>query len=673
MVNGPGSFMDMVGSVKEQAQTARAFVPPRFGLNKSRGATSTARPVGVMEQKLYDELDRIALQLDSSQRRRDGRRGQPSTSLKAILKVVDNATKSALDAAFMGAQAIAKLEGHTFFWTAYIDVEDDPGKTNAVKQFVTSAVVQNGWTASPDYLLWCLTSWGQRHKKAEYVTRLRKLLSREAELAWQERHLKGELFREAAERLRSLSLSARDQAEMYVDEVAVTLEIEAGVNSANLKGKRHELDEDVRWLALEADRLSRAANLSQRHVKAAFKDRPDPSAPWPWRDLDPLAGYRPEKQLQPGWPFASPIRGEDIDDAKASQRLWTEGHARSQLGTTLHNTSIYEPIDSNYLQSTMALLADAAWTLRVSGWLLQESAGDESRNCKVCGRHLNSTDKVYCRQHNQSKSTTNTTPERTHAYRLARWGQARSDKYHALVAQLMGNNAHEFAKKTLSEWWESSIPTSHAESIDYLDLLRYWTGDDIYHRLRTLIPIASRIARENPAGRTHIPHPAFLFALHFKGTAGMIQANSCDSLPGPNIREISELAGNLADLQEGSDPWAPLALIIFRTEQKSENWDVISACLDFRPQPILAQLLMQRAWIEVGGARLDKLLAKNRTTPHPTPAPYKKKNIDKGRLLHLQQSGWKNADIARELGVSRSAVTQMTAKLTGQREPNRSP
>lgn len=195
--NGLASFTDMVNALKERAHTARTFVAPRFGPNKSRGATSTATPVGALEQRLYNELDHLAHQLDLRKRHKQVRNRHASADLKAMVKVADHAAKAALDAAFSAAQAIAKLVGHPFFWTAYVDVDGAPGKVKPIRQYVKAAVVQRGWTASPVYLHWALSLWDQRYHKSEYATRLRNLLHREAELAWRDRHLRSELFRGA--------------------------------------------------------------------------------------------------------------------------------------------------------------------------------------------------------------------------------------------------------------------------------------------------------------------------------------------------------------------------------------------------------------------------------------------------------------------------------------------
>lgn len=648
--SGLASFSDMVAAVKERAQTARAFVPPRLGLNKSRGATSAAPPVGVMEQRLYDELDGIALQLDSGQRRRTGRGGGKSTSaLKAIVNVVDKGTKTALDAALLAAQAISKLEGHTFFWTAHIDVEDDPGKTNAVKQYVTSAVVQNGWTASHDYLRWVLTSWNQRYNKAEYTTRLRNLLHREAELEWQERHLRGELFRDVVKEFRSSRINERGTEDMYLDEVAISLEIDARVETENLVDKRRELGQDARWLALqtEHEKLTFAANLSQRNVKSAFTRRPNPSAPWPWRHLHPIGGYRPERVTRPGWPLASRLRGEDIDDRNVAKSLRFEGYARSTLGETLANIGIYSPTDRIDVTSQVEVLSDAAWTLRASGWLLQQLAGDDSRHCKVCGAYLRKADRLYCRSHNESSSNQSSTPSRTRAYRLSIWAKARIQRRADLANHLVTENTHITATESLMMWWKTESATPPDDCVRYINALRPWTGDVLCQRLLTLFIHLAGSAK-CPAHAAVSTHPADFFGWHFA--------------EGSHADFSAVLPQKILSLNDGSP--SRLLPSSHLDSQSSRN---LSATLlhspELTPHTVLAQLLTERAWIEIGGDEMDKRIRSKSHLTSKLQPPFNNPNrIDHTKLLELYRSGHKQSEIARIFGVSRAAVFQALKK-----------
>lgn len=549
----------------------------------------------------------------------------------------------------------------------YIDrALPEPSESGLKDVGVGFEIATEGCPASPQYLDWALNTAGVL--PGRFAVMLRNLVEREASAWWWLHH-------------------GESQVANQLLEDFVQLDEDGGV-SVDHEGHKKMLAEQGKAANWQGtwDKLQRDVEGAEPSVKAAYLARPRiQSCAWAWRHAGPIYGYLPHDPNnlsdggdRPGWPFPSRLQKKDMAVASKLQR---EAAVRRRLGSELWDTGFYRIDDSELAKSTSKqarmeielacadwqIIRDAGRTLQTIGAAMEtmanamHSGGSAIRRCSVCHRHLGGDgDRTHCVLHRtRAGSPGQPNAGRTEAHWLSGWGEERRKHWLELATLIHKQPKIQAMLVAMEQWWVGAgvggMDSEQRGTADYrshaaiqvdemLTQLELYVGSWTFKRLSGLLREIVMRCENDPGAIRHLK-PMGFFALHFAGL---------------HWKRRIESGG---DLQLPTDPFHPLAQTVSKrlpfdqSSNESVTW-----------RSVLADLLMQRAWIECGGMEMD--LDRLRNTEMPSIAgslksPVKRppgirarNSIDHEKAAALHAAGYTKAAIAVELGVSRSAVTQ---------------
>ena len=647
---------------------AKSLWPARFCFwqNAAPSVTELFDPngpwIGPLQSQLLEGINEFVAGHEQIQFDESNRTWRAGTVASHLLQLCESQTFLVLQQARDASNRLARLQH-----VRYIDrALPEPSKSSLKNEGVNFGIATEGCPASPEYLDWALNTAGAL--TGRFAVMLRNLVEREASAWWWLHH------------------GASQVANQLLEDF-VQLDGDGGV-SVDHKGHKKLLAEQCKaanWQGVW-DKLQLDVEGAEPSVKAAYLARPrNQCSAWAWRHAGPICGYLPHDPNnvsdggdRPGWPFPCRLQKKDMVVAAKLQR---EAAVRGRLGSVLWDTGFYSINESELAKSTSKealreieqacadwrIIRDAGRTLQTIGAAMEamacamQSTGAFGRRCNVCHRHLGSDgDRTHCMLHRtRAGSTGQTNAWRTEAHWLSGWGEERQTHWQKLAKLMHKQPQIEAMLVAMEQWWIGTgvggMDSEQQGTADYrgqaaiqvdemLTQLEPWVGAWTFERLSELLREIVKKYESDPGALQYLK-PMGFFALHFAGI--------------PWKRRI----GSGGDLQLPTDPFHPLARAVYKrmpfvqTSNASITW-----------RSVLANLLMQRAWIECKGMDMDldrlrntdgPAIAGGLKSPVQRPPGIRARNaIDHEKATALQAAGFTKAAIAVELGVSRSAVTQ---------------
>lgn len=647
---------------------AKSLWPARFRFrqNAAPSVTELLDPkgpwLGPLQSQLLAGINASLAGHNQIQFSESNRTWRAGTVANQLLQMLEIQTFLVLQHARQASDRLSRLQH-----VRYIDgIRPEPSGSNLRNEGVEFGIATEGCPASPEYLDWALNTAGAL--PGRFAVMLRNLVEREASAWWWLRHGESQVANQLLEDFVQLD----EDGGVSVDHKRHKKLLAEQYRAANWPGSWNKLQLDVEG--------------AEASVKAAYLARPRiQSSAWAWRHAGPICGYLPhdpnnkaEADDRPGWPFPCRLQKKAMAVAAKLQR---EAAVRRRLGSVLWDTGMYSIDDSELAKSNSKaarieisqacadwrIIRDAGCTLQTIGVAMESMAhtmhsrGSVIRRCSVCHRHLGCEgDRTHCMLHRtRAGSPGQHNSERTEAHWLTGWGQERETRWQEL-SELMHKQYRTGAMLVAMEhWWVSAggggMNSEQRGTADYrseaaleaaemLTQLKPWTGPWIFERLSDLLREIVKRCENDPGARQYLK-PMDFFALHFSGIPWKRGIDSRD------------------DLQLPTDPFHPLAQAV----NKRLPFDQSSnASIAWRS--VLADLLMQRAWIECHGMDMDLDRLRNieasvsasspKSTVKRPPGVRARNAIDRDRAFELRAQGFTKAAMATKLGVSRSAVTQ---------------